>query len=43
MMLDAVAGVTQAGADGHCVANGEWIEELLKKIIRADFDVIVEK
>ena len=43
MMLDAVVGVTQAGACGDCVANGEWIEEFLKNIIRADFDIIIEK
>jgi hypothetical protein len=42
-MLDAVAGVPQASTNGHGVANGKWIKQLLKNIVRANFDIIIQE
>jgi hypothetical protein len=43
VMLDAVAGVPQASTNSHGVANGKWIKQLLKNIVRANFDIVIQK
>jgi hypothetical protein len=43
VMLDAVVGVTQASTNGHCVADCKRVEEFLKNIFRADFDIVIQK
>jgi hypothetical protein len=43
VMLDAVVGITKAGPNGHCVVKCKRVEELLKNIFRADFDIVIKK